>query len=169
MGSIAASSSDDATIYTPTAFSASSKADLQQNSILQSDIPTNGSTFIIQDMSTEHVISWHNGDIVLAPISKGGTFRWKCVETDGFFCFQEPNSTRFLCFHGWSWQLMCNAAEGDKNRLFGITLVSRGGFVMSMLQWFTLRPIVTTSDGHLELAEDGQKLSAGIVWRFIQT
>jgi hypothetical protein len=170
MTSIASVSSGDSTIYTPTTSSESGTADLQQHYALQSDIPTNGSTFIIQDTSSGHVISWHDGDIVLAPISNGGICRWKCVETEGWFCFLEPNSKKFLCFHGWSGQLMCNAAEGDKNRHFGITLVSRGGFVMSMLHWFKLRPIVTTTDNsksNLALAEVGQKLSDGIIWKFI--
>ena len=172
MSSIDASSSSDPTIYTPTTTSECGTRELQQqNSVLQSDIPTDGSTFIIQDVSTGRVMSWHNGEIVLAPISNGRVFRWKCVEHEGFFCFQEPSSNKFLCHHFWTGQLRCDASEGGEYRGFSITLVPGGGFVMSMLCWFKLRSIVAThhSDGFSRLARQGVKLSDGIIWNFIKS
>ena len=171
MNSIDTSSSSAPTIYTPTVTSECGTEALQQNFVLQSDIPTDGSTFIIQDVSTGHVISWHTGDIVLAPISNSGAFRWKCAEHEGFFCFQEPSSAKFLCHDRWTGQLRCDSSEGGHCRGFSITLVSGEGFVMSMLEWCKLRSIVATdhSGSFSRLARHGYKLSDGIIWKFIKS
>ena len=97
MDSTSHSSSNSSVLFTPATSSVPGTAELQNDHALQSSIPTDGSLFIIRDVSSGHVISLDSGNVVLAPLSNGGVYRWQCVEAEGFFRFLEPRSNKFLC------------------------------------------------------------------------
>jgi hypothetical protein len=49
-----------------------------------------------------------------------------------------------------------------------ITPVPKGGYIMQMLDWWTLRPIVINEGKGLQkVGRTGNKLSEGIVWEFV--
>jgi hypothetical protein len=76
MDSTTRSSSNSSVLFTPTLSSVPSTAGLQNGYTLQSSTPTDGSLFIIRDVSSGHVISLDNGNVVLTPLSNGGIYRW---------------------------------------------------------------------------------------------
>jgi hypothetical protein len=167
MDSTTRSSSNSSVLFTPTLSSVPSTAGLQNGYTLQSSTPTDGSLFIIRDVSSGHVISLDNGNVVLTPLSNGGIYRWQCVEAEGFFRFLEPRSNKFLCHTMWNPQLECTAGHNDWYRNFSITLIPEKGFVMSMPHWSELRSIVRSTDNNLQkLEKTGKRLSDGIVWEF---
>jgi hypothetical protein len=90
------------------------------------------------------------------------------VETEGWIGFRNRVSKEFLC-HGWDAGLKCSAKQDDRWRHFTITPVPKGGYIMQMLDWWTLRPIVINAENGLrKLGRVGNKLSEGITWEFIK-
>ncbi|OBT50917.1 hypothetical protein VE04_09375 [Pseudogymnoascus sp. 24MN13] len=159
---------DDSTIYTPTTTSNTFTADLPGNHDQSSSVPSHDSTFIIRSVSSGHVITLLGGQVVLALPGRGGSIHWACVETEGWLGFRNRISNKFLC-HDWKGGLKCSAEQHDGWRHFSITPVPQGGYIMQMLDFSTLRPIVIKVEGGLQtLGRTGNKLSDGIIWEFVR-
>ena len=162
------SDSDDSIIYTPTSSSDTFTADLPENHDLSSSVPSHNFTFIIRSVSSGHVITLLDEQVVLAPPGSCGSIHWACVKTEGWFSFRNCNSKKFLC-HDWNGRLKCSAEQHDRWKNFSITPVPKGGYIMQMLEWWTLRPIVINVEKGLQtLGRTGNKLSDGIVWEFVK-
>jgi hypothetical protein len=166
--STSVSDSDDYNIRTPTTTSKTVTAELEEDHGLRSWVPSHGSTVIIRSISCGNVITLLDGHTVLAPLGGRGSMYWTCVESEGWFGFRNRVSDKFLC-HGWDARLKCSAQQHDGWRHFTITPVPKGGYIMQMLDWWTLRPIVVNAENGLQkLGRTGNKLSEGIVWEFIE-
>jgi hypothetical protein len=91
------------------------------------------------------------------------------VESKGWLGFQNRVSNKFLCHKGSDATLECSADQDGKWRHFTITPVPKGGYIMQMADWWTLRPVVHNYENGLQkLGRTGNKLSEGIVWEFIK-
>ncbi|KAF2463282.1 uncharacterized protein BDR25DRAFT_307876 [Lindgomyces ingoldianus] len=161
-------SDPDNSNYTPTATSENVTADVLENHDLSSGVPSHDFTVIIRSISSGYVITLLDGQVVLAPPGGQGSIHWKCVETEGWIGFRNPISNRFLC-HDWSGRLKCSAEQHNGWRHFTITPMPNGGYIMQMLHWWTLRPIVINAEEGLQkIGRNGNKLSEGIIWEFIK-
>lgn len=167
LDSVFVSDSEDDNICTPTTTSENVHPEFGEDNNLREWVPSDGSTFIIRSVCCGNVITMLDGQVVLAPYD-GGASVWTCVESEGWFGFRNRISNKFLC-HGWNGTLKCSAEQHDKWRHFTITPVPKGGYIMQMLDWWTLRPIIVNAENGLQtLARTGNKLSQGIVWEFRQ-
>lgn len=168
--SASVSDSNDDNIRTPSTTSENVTVgpDEDRYDDLRSWVPSHGSTVIIRSTSCGNVITLLGGDVVLAPLGGRGSIHWTCVETEGWFGFRNRVTNKFLC-HGWDARLKCSAEEHDKWRHFTITPVPKGGYIMQMLDWWVLRPIVVNAERGLQkLGRTGNRLSEGMVWEFIR-
>ncbi|KAF2002695.1 hypothetical protein P154DRAFT_134931 [Amniculicola lignicola CBS 123094] len=166
--SASVSDSDDYNIRTPTATSENVTAALEEDHDLRSWVPSDGSTVIIRSVSCGNVITLLDGHIVLAPLGGRGSIYWTCVESEGWFGFQNRVTNKFLS-HGRDARLECSAEQNQKWRHFTITPVTKGGYILQMLDWWTLRSIVINAENGLQrLGRTGNKLSEGIIWEFIR-
>ena len=166
---VSISDSDDFSTYTPTTTTENVTLDPVKDHASPSWVPSNGSTVIIRSISCGNVLTLLDGNIVLAPPSGRGSILWTCIETKGWFGFRSCVSGKFIC-HGPDARLKCTAEERDGWRQFTITPVPKGGYVMQMLDWWTLRPIVINAQNGLQkLGRTGNKLSEGIVWTFLES
>ncbi|KAJ4299328.1 hypothetical protein N0V90_004573 [Kalmusia sp. IMI 367209] len=158
---------DDSTVYTPNT-SGTVTSDLAEDNDSCSGVPSQNSTVIIRSISSGHVITLLDGQVVLASPGGRGSIHWACVETEGWMGFRNCVSNKFLC-HDWNGRLKCSAEQHDAWRHFTITPVPKGGYIMQMLDWWTLRPIVINAEKGLQkIGRTGNKLSEGIVWEFIK-
>jgi hypothetical protein len=161
--------SDDYNICTPTATSEDGTTDLTGNHDSRSCVPSHGSTVIIRSVTCANVLTLLDGQVVLAPSGGRGSIHWTCVETEGWFGFRNRVSNKFICHGGGDGRLKCTAEQHDRWRHFTITPVPERGYVMQMLDWWKLRPIVVNAeDGLRTLGRTGDKLSEGIVWEFVK-
>jgi hypothetical protein len=132
-------------------------------------VPLYGSTVIIRSILCGNVLTLLDGHIVLALPSGCGSILWTCIETEGWFGFRDCVSAKFICY-GWDGGLKCSAEQHDSWRHFTITPVPKGGYIMQMLDWWTLCSIViNVQNGLQKLGRTGNKLSEGIVWNFLET
>lgn len=167
--SVSVSDTDDYSIRTPTATSENVTAEVEEGHDVHSWVPSHGSTVIIRSISCGNVITLLNGNVVLAPPGGRGSIHWTCIESEGWFTFRNRVSNKFLRHSGWEARLECSAEHNGKFRYFTITPVPKGGHIMQMLDWWTLRPIVLNGEKGLQkLGRNGNKLSEGIVWEFIE-
>ncbi|KAH8595352.1 hypothetical protein B0O99DRAFT_512046, partial [Bisporella sp. PMI_857] len=105
--------------------------------------------------------------VVLAPPGGRGSIHWAYVETEGWLGFRNRISNKFLC-HDWNGRLKCSAEQHDGWRHFSITSVPKGGYIMQMVVWWTLRPIaINVEKGPQKLGKTGNKLSDGIIWELV--
>jgi hypothetical protein len=160
--------SDTSGICTPTTTSEDMFADFLKDHNLRSWVPSHGATVIIRSVSCGNVLALLDGHVVLAPPRDCESTTWTCVETDGWFGFRNCITNKFIC-HGWDGRLKCSAEQHDGWRHFTITPVPKRGYVMQMLDWFVLRPIVRNAERGLpKVGRTGSKLSEEIVWEFIK-
>lgn len=161
------SNMDNCSVFTPAATSEHTLADPTQGQRSGTWVPSHGSTVIIRAVSSENVLTLLDGSVVLAPIGSRGSIHWSCVEREGWLGFRNCSSNKFIC-HGWDGRLKCTAEERDGWRHLTLTPVPKGGYIMQMLDWWVLRPIVLSPEKGLQkLARTGNKLSDGVVWEFI--
>jgi hypothetical protein len=155
-------------IYTPITTSENFTVGSLENHDPSRSVPSHGFTFIIRSVSSGHVITLLDGQVMLAPPGDRGSIHWACVETEGWLGFRNRISNKFLC-HDWNGRLKCSAEQRDKWRHFSVTPVPNGGYIMQMLDWWTLRPIVINAENGLrKLGRTGNKLSDGIAWEFVK-
>ena len=159
---------DDASIYTPTVTTENGTPDLKDHAST-SWVPSHGSTVIIRSISCGNVLTLLDGNIVLAPPSGRGSILWECVESKGWLGFRSCVSGKFIC-HGPDARLKCTAEEHQRFRYFTLTPVPKGGYIMQMEDYWTLRPVVINAENGLrKLGRTGNKLSEGIVWNFLES
>ncbi|USP75758.1 hypothetical protein yc1106_03032 [Curvularia clavata] len=160
--------SDDQTLWTPPASTVDVPANPVSDPDVRHQVPSDGRTFIIRAISKDNnVLTLLNGNVVLAPMNTRGSIYWTCVETQGWFGFRNCSSNKFLG-HGLDGRLKCQAQERDGHRQFTITPMPLGGYIMQMLDWWTLRPVVVNPENGLQkLGRTGNKLSEGVVWEFM--
>jgi hypothetical protein len=159
---------DDISIFTPTTTADNVTRDLMEDSSPSDWVVSDGSTVIIRSVSCGNVLTLLNGHVVLAPFGGRGSSLWACVEIEGWFGFRNCVSNQFIC-HGSDGRLKCSAEQHDGWRHFTITPVPKRGYIMQMLDWWTLRPIVIDAENGIQkLARTGHKLSEGVVWKFLE-
>ncbi|KAI9778546.1 MAG: hypothetical protein M1816_004022 [Peltula sp. TS41687] len=113
-----------------------------------SSVPWPGSTFIIRCVSSGHVITLLDGQIVLAPPGGRGSIHWACVETKGWFGFRN---------HVSGWENFC------------VRMRPEGGYVLLMTHFETLWHVGIKVEQEVEkLAKIEYKGSDGIVWEFVE-
>ncbi|EMD92028.1 hypothetical protein COCC4DRAFT_145153 [Bipolaris maydis ATCC 48331] len=143
----------------------------EREEAVPAQIPRHGCTYILRATSCDDdsVLTLVNGSVVLAARdTTHGSIYWECVETQGWLGWRNCSSNRFLC-HDGNGRLKCTAELGSGWRQFTVTPVPKGGYVMQMLDWWTLRPVVVDPEAGLrKLGRNGDKLSEGVVWEFIK-
>lgn len=158
---------DNSVIYTPLTSTGSVALNYPQSHPSLSSIPSDGCTVIIRSVSSGHVITFVDGNVVLAPPGGRGSILWKCVESDGWIGFRNCVTNKFLC-HDGNGMLKCEAEHHGKWRHFTITPMRKGGYILQMADWWTLRPVVLNEENGLQkLGRTGQTLSQGIIWEFV--
>lgn len=129
--------------------------------------PWPDSTFIIRSVSSGHVITLRDGQIVLAPPGGKGSIHWTCVETKGWLGFQNSVSGRFLG-HDKNGKLRCSAEEHKGWENFCVRPTPEGGFVLLMTHFERLWYVGSIVEQGVErLAKIGDR-SDGILWEFIE-
>jgi hypothetical protein len=133
-----------------------------------STVPWPGSTFIIRSVSSGHVITLLNGQIMLALPGGRGSTHWACVETKGWLGFQDPASGRFLG-HDINGRLCCSARRHQGWENFCVRMRPEGGYVLLMTHYERLWYVgINLEQGVERLAKIGNGESHGIVWEFVR-
>ena len=166
---------DDSTVCTATTPPETVAADLLDDldpfsdaRLSSSSVPWPGSTFIIRSVSSGHVITLLDGQIVLTQPGGRGSIYWACVETKGWLGFQNPVSGRFLG-HDAKGRLCCSAARHQGWENFSVRMRPEGGYVLLMTHFERLWHVGITVDQEMEkLTKIGDGGSDGIVWDFIK-
>ncbi|USP74128.1 hypothetical protein yc1106_01402 [Curvularia clavata] len=163
--------SKTATICTPSMSSDNTTKDFQQSEGFQSSVPWPGRTFIIRSQENGKVITFLDGEVILDKPGGLGTFRWRCVEKEGWLGFRDPSSARYLGYdkEGWlrcavkwhqDWEYICARKRPD------------GGYIPLVLVEMQLLPLGVRIEETKDGAEDKVKIrnwdSEGIVWDFIE-
>ncbi|KAH6677740.1 hypothetical protein B0J14DRAFT_475006, partial [Halenospora varia] len=133
-----------------------------------SSVPWPGSTFIIRSVSSGHVITLLDGQIVLASPGGRGSIHWACVETKGWLGFRNATSGRFLGHDFWG-SLCCSGERHQGWENFCVRLRPEGGYVLLMTHWERLWHVgIILEQGVEKLAKVGDGGSDGIVWDFVK-
>ncbi|KAI4146960.1 MAG: hypothetical protein L6R39_003272 [Caloplaca ligustica] len=132
-------------------------------------VPWPGSTFIIRCVSSGHVITLLDGQIVLTQPGGPGSIRWACVETKGWFGFQNVVSGKFLGHNGGKGILCCSVGRHQGWEYFCVRPKPQGGCVLLMTHWEKLWHVGTkVEDGVEKLAKIAEGGSGGIGWEFVK-
>lgn len=154
-------------IYTPAATNDDMATAQPETSDCSRNVPSDGLTVIIRCITSGQVITLVDGHVVLASPGGRGSIHWECVESEGWYGFRDVVSNKFLC-HGWDGRINCSAEQHNGWRHFTVTPMAEGGFIMQMLDWWTLRPVVVAPENGLQkIARTGDRLSKGIRWEFV--
>jgi len=133
-----------------------------------SSIPWPGSTFIIRSVSSWHVITLQDGQVVLAPPNSRGSTHWECVDAKGWLGFRSPISGKFLG-HDAKGRLCCAAERHQGWENFCVRARPDGGFVLLMTHYERLWHVgVKEEQGVERLAKVGDAGVDGIAWEFIK-
>ena len=164
---------DDSTIYTATTPLETIAADLLDDHDSSggaepgsSSVPWPGSTFIIRSVSSGHVLTLLDGQVVLTQPGGPGSVHWACVETKGWFGFRNPVSGKFLG-HNRSGGLCCSADQHQEWEKLCVRARPDGGYVLLMTHRERLQHVgIKLEQGVEKLVkvEDGR--SDGVVWEF---
>jgi hypothetical protein len=166
---------DDSTVYaanTPPETVAADFIDdldpLNDTKAFSSSVPWPGSTFLIRDALTGHVITLLDGRLVLAPPGGKGSIYWACVETKGWLGFRNTVSGRFLG-HDDNGRLRCSADRHKGWENFCVRLTPEGGYVLLMTHFERLWHVgVKVEQGVQRLAKLGDGGNGGTVWEFVK-
>ncbi|MDI1489979.1 MAG: hypothetical protein OHK93_001178 [Ramalina farinacea] len=103
-------------------------------------VPWPGSTYIIRSVSSGHVITLLDGQILLTQPGGRGSIYWACVETKGWLGFRNIVSGKFLG-HNRKGQLSCHANGHGEWEHFCNRPRPHGGCVLLMEHFDSLRQI----------------------------
>jgi hypothetical protein len=161
------------TLYTPSATSRSTSTIMDQSSDSQSSVPWPGRTFIIRSRFNGQVITFLNGDIVLEKPGSLGTFRWRCVENNGWLGFRDPASANYMGHSKGEHLPACCTVNHHRDReYFSPRRLPDGGYVILALLDKTLVPIgvhpLQAESGELQKVMIRDWKSEGIAWDFIE-
>lgn len=138
-------------------------ADAEARSYL---VPWPGSTFIIRSVSSGHVITLLDGQIVLAPLGGRGSISWVCMETKGWLGFRNVVSGKLLG-HDKQGRLCCLAERHNGWEHFCVRMRPEGGCILLMKDWDSLWHVgMKVEQGGEKLAKIGDGGSDGMVWEF---
>jgi hypothetical protein len=133
-----------------------------------SSVPWPGSTFILRDAFSGHVLTLLSGSLSLSPPGSRGSIHWKCVETKGWLGFKNTVSGRFLG-HDDKGKLRCSAGEQKGWENFCVRLRPEGGYVLLMQHWERLWHVGVRVERGVEcLAKMGDGGNEGVVWEFVK-
>jgi hypothetical protein len=133
-----------------------------------SSVPWPDSTFIIRSVSSGHVITLRDGQVVLARPGGRGSIHWACVETKGWLGFRNTVSGRFLG-HDKKGRLCCSAEQHQGWENFCVRMTPEGGYVLLMTHFERLWYVgIMVEQGVEKLAKIGDRRFAGIVWEFVK-
>jgi hypothetical protein len=107
---------------------------------LESSVPSAGSNFIIRDTAPEKVLIFQKGAIRLGDVGGNYTYRWHCIEKDGWFGFRDTASNMFLG-HGRQGIIRCQAGYHRAWEEFCMRSVPGGGYNLLVKHYNQLRPI----------------------------
>ena len=130
-------------------------------------VPWPNSTFIIRSVTSGHLLTLLDGQIVLAPPGRSsGSIHWACVETKGWLGFQNVVSGKFLG-HDAKGRLNCSAERHREWEWFDVRTKPDGGSVLLMKHWERLWHVgIKVEEGVERLAKIGDGASGGEVWEF---
>ncbi|KAF2135442.1 uncharacterized protein K452DRAFT_323054 [Aplosporella prunicola CBS 121167] len=133
--------------------------------------PRLGQTYMIRSVASGAVITLVGGDIVLA-LPDGHASHWVCAEadSDGWLGFCNAVSGRFLGRDS-SWSLSCYATRFRGWEKFRVRERPRGGCVLLMTSWRTLRPVgmnVENGKGKSMLAMIENWDADELIWEFVK-
>jgi hypothetical protein len=132
-----------------------------------SDIPWPGSTFLIRDISSGHVLTLDHGQVVVTPPGgRGPSVHWACVERNGWLGFRNVASGNFLG-HNWTGWLVCAAAQQQGFESFCVRARPDRGFELLMTHWEQLQRVGFHRNqfGEQRLGQGG---GTGLTWEFIK-
>ncbi|OAK94303.1 hypothetical protein IQ06DRAFT_298369 [Phaeosphaeriaceae sp. SRC1lsM3a] len=137
----------------------------------QSSIPWPGRTFIIRSQMNGKVITFLDGEVILDRPGGLGTFRWRCVEENGWMGFKDPVSAYWLGYHEHG-MLFCRSLHHRNNEYICPRMRPEGGWVLLVIQAHSLRPLgVFASELETGVKQKVKIMdwnSEGIVWDFIE-
>ncbi|KAL8975790.1 MAG: hypothetical protein Q9205_008073 [Flavoplaca limonia] len=129
-------------------------------------VPWPGSTFIIRSVSSGHVLTLLDGQIVLTQPGGRGSIHWACVETKGWLGFLNVVSGKFLGYDA-NWKLCCSAERHSWWEFFCIRMRPEGGCVLLMTHYERLWQVgIKVEQGVEKLAKMEYGGSDRIVWEF---
>ena len=130
-------------------------------------VPWPGSIFIIRSVSSGHVITLLDGQIVLTRPGGRGCHYWACEETKGWLGFRSPVSGKLLGHDIKGW-LCCTAEQQKKWEYFCVRVRPEGGCVLLMTHYERLWHVGMKEgeEGVEKLAKTGDGASDGMIWEF---
>ena len=165
---------DNSTIYAATTPPETVAADLLDDhdpfsgaETSSSSVPWPGSTFIIRSISSGHVITLRDGQVVLAQPGGRGSIHWACVEARGWFSFRNDISGRFLGYD-LKERLCCSAEQYQGKEYFCARIRPEGGYVLLMPRFDGLSHVGIKVEQGVEKLKVGNGESDGIVWEFVK-
>jgi hypothetical protein len=166
---------DDSTLYTaktpPETVAADFIDDLDpvnDTKHLSSSVPWPGSTFIIRNALSGHVITLREGQLVLAPLGGRDSIHWACIETKGWLGFRNTSSGKLLG-HDINGKLRCSADYHLMWEYFCVRMTPEGGYVLLMTHWERLWHVGSKVEQGVEvLAKMGDGVNGGVVWEFVK-
>jgi hypothetical protein len=158
-------------ICTPSATSENTTKNLQPSESPQSSIPWPGRTFIIRSRTNDQVITFLNGEIILDRPGGLGTFRWQCVEKNGWMGFKDPASALYLGFDQLSW-LRCAVPHHQSWEYICPRIRPDGGYVLLIRHEEELLPLglctIENNNGVKQKVKITNWKAEGIAWDFIK-
>ena len=129
-------------------------------------VPWPGSTYIIRSVSSGHLMTLLDGQVLLTQAGGRGSIHWRCVETKGWLGFQNTVSGKFLG-HDKNRKLSCFAGRHREWEYFCSRPRPEGDCVLLMQHWDSLWQVgIQEEQGEEKLAkiEDGD----GVGWEFLE-
>jgi hypothetical protein len=165
---------DNSTIYTPATPPETVVTDLLDDldplsnaKLSASSVPWPDSTFLIRSISSGHVITLRDGQVVLAPPGGRGSIHWACVETKGWLGFRNCVSGTFLG-HDMQGRVCCSAKKHQGWENFCVRPTPEGGFVLLMTHFERLWYVgIVVDQGVEKLAKLGNRSDA-LIWEFTE-
>lgn len=164
---------DDSTDYTVTTPPETVADDLMDDRNLiggasSFSVPWPGSIFNIRCISSGHVITLLEGQIVLNQPGGRGSIEWECVETKGWLGFRNVVSGKFLG-HDKNGRLWCSVERHQGWEYFCARMRPDGGCILLMTHFERLWHVGIKVEQCVEkLAKIEGGSSDSIVWEFVQ-
>ena len=133
-------------------------------------VPSPNFTFIIRSVTSGHVLTLLDGQIVLTRPGgpSSGSIHWACVKTKGWLGFRNVVSGKFLG-HDAKGRLICSAERHRDWEWFHVRTRPEGGSVLLMKHYERLWHVgIKVEDGVERLAKISDEGEDGLVWDFVQ-
>lgn len=125
-----------------------------------------GSTFIIRSVSSGHVLTLLDRQIVLIQPGGRGFIYWACVETKGWLGFLNVVSGKFLGYDV-NWKLYCSAERYSWQEFFYVRMRPERSCVLFITYYKRLWQVdIKVEQDVAKLAKIKYRESDKIVWEF---